>query len=749
MAGKETKQESKETLDVELVVELEVELDSIIFKNDTNGYKVFSFTYTKEEKKKMDVGTGVLLDVNAGDTLLLTGKWGNHKKYGKQFAVDFYEQKMPKSEDEIESFLASGAIEGISKQLAKTLSSTYGEKIFDIMEKDHKQLIEIKGISAKIADKIHESYCKQMGSRQLLTFLSLHKLPLTLAAPLTQRYGEIALAAIQNNPFIMMAEDGGLNFSQADQLARSLGKSQTDSPRLEAGLLACLHQTFGDGHTFLPKPFLFDSASQLLQCSMDLLEEPLELLLQNGEVYEMEIMEHQAIYLSDLYASENNVALRMLEMSTAELLPPSNLNEIIEKIQKDQEISYSPQQEEAVAMAAKHQVMLLTGGPGTGKTTSLKGVLALFEALDLETVLTAPTGRAAQRLGELCGREASTIHRLLEIGVSSNSGKLSFHRNSDEPLTAKAVIVDETSMVDISLMSCLLEAISNDCRLILVGDPDQLPSVGPGTVFYDLIQSNQIPMVRLNQIFRQAQESNIVQSAHLVNKGEMPSLSETQGDFFFLPRHSSEMTVQTIVDICAKRLPQKGFTVDQIQVLSPTRKHGTGTASLNFALQEALNPPSDTKGQREFGSWTFREGDRVMQVKNNYDISWKELTGSKTGKGVFNGDIGTVKKVDSRAIVVHFEDKKVEYTTDLLLQLEPAFAITVHKAQGSEYPAVVFAAFDGAPMLLNRGILYTGITRAKSFFIAVGSPHVISEMSCNESQNKRYSGLKQRLLSNS
>ena len=435
-------------------------------------------------------------------------------------------------------------------------------------------------------------------------------------------------------------------------------------------------------------------------------------------------------------------------MSRAELLLPDNLDKLLKKIQHRQGITYAQQQRQAVEQAAGRQVMLLTGGPGTGKTTCLRGVLALFEAMGLETALAAPTGRAAKRLGELCSTEASTIHRLLETGFDPHTGQLVFTRNEYDPLEVDAVIVDEVSMVDVPLMAALLSALRDDCRLVLVGDPDQLPSVGPGNLFSDLIRSQVVPTVRLTEIFRQAAQSAIVRNAHQVNQGVLPDLRENRGDFFFLRRRDAQSAAETIVDLCRRRLPENmGIPADQIQVLSPTRRRGTGTGVLNQALQAALNPPDENKGERRFGDWIFRAGDRVMQVKNNYDILWREDGGTDSGMGMFNGDIGVIREVDRECITVDFDGKIVEYSPDMLGELEPAFAVTVHKAQGSEYRAVILAALDGAPMLMTRGVLYTAITRAKELFIIVGDDQAVERMVANNRQTRRYSGLRSRLLS--
>ena len=474
----------------------------------------------------------------------------------------------------------------------------------------------------------------------------------------------------------------------------------------------------------------------------------MDALLERGEVVEEQIAGEEACYLADLQEAEEYVAQVLGEMSSRELLPPESLDDIIEGIQNAQGIVYAPQQREAVALAAHRQVMLLTGGPGTGKTTSLRGVLALFDTLGLETALAAPTGRAAKRLGELCGMEGTTIHRLLETQFDPHNSRLVFAHDESDPLKVDAVIVDETSMVDVPLMRALLSALRMDCRLVLVGDPDQLPSVGPGNLFGDLIRSGTLPIVRLTEIFRQAAQSAIVRNAHSVNRGICPPLANTSHDFFFLRRKDSVRTSETIVDLVARRLPQNmGIPPEQIQVLSPTRRGTAGTASLNRALQAAVNPPSEDRAERRFGEYIFREGDRVMQVRNNYDVMWQEKDGTAVGMGIFNGDIGQILTIDNRneVITVDFDGRLVEYSPDMLLELEPAYAVTVHKSQGSEYRAVILSVSDGPPMLLTRGVLYTAITRARELLILVGDELVVERMTANDRQQRRYSGLRWRL----
>ena len=712
---------------------------SLIFQNEENGYTILRLERGGEELTLV----GEMPGVSPGEYLSVQGRWVRHATYGAQFKAEIVERRLPQSLKEVFHYLASGAVKGVGKSTARRLVEEFGEDALRVMEEEPEKLASIKGITPKRARQISESFRQQMGMRRLMEFLGEHQLPLTLGTALYRAYGDVALEVLRSNPYLIVGEEFGVEFSQADQLALSLGVGGEDPQRLEAGLLFELAHNLNNGHSFLPRRKLIEATAILLDVSGGLLEPCLEALAGRGEV-----VCEDGVYLPALYDAECYVAWRVREMSRSELLPPDDLDKLIARIQRDQGIRYAPQQREAVELAACRQVMLLTGGPGTGKTTSLRGVLALFETLGLETALAAPTGRAAKRLGELCGTEASTIHRLLETGFDPHSGRLVFSHGEDDPLKADAVIVDETSMVDVPLMAALLAALRNDCRLVLVGDPDQLPSVGPGNLFGDLIRSGTVPTVRLTQIFRQAAQSAIVRNAHLVNAGELPDLRKNDNDFFFLSRRDPQSAAETIVDLCRRRLPERmGIPADQIQVLSPTRRRGTGTSALNQALQAALNPPSEEKGERRFGDTLFREGDRVMQVKNNYDILWREDGGAASGMGVFNGDIGRIQSIDPRGecITVDFEGRIVEYSPDMLGELEPAYAVTVHKAQGSEYRAVILAALDGAPMLLTRGVLYTAITRARSLFIVVGEESVVARMVANNRQTRRYSGLRARL----
>lgn len=723
--------------------QLEGTVSSLIYQNEENGYTILHLDMGEEEITVV----GAMPGVAPGEYLSIRGSWRRHPTYGPQVQAEVVERRLPQGMKEIFHYLSSGAVKGVGKATARRIMEEFGEDALSVIEDHPEELTRIKGITLKRARQIGDTFRQQMGMRRLMEFLNEHQLPLELAAALHRSYGDVALEAVKNNPYLLVGGEFEVEFSQADALALSLGVGPEDALRLEAGLLFELaHNNLNNGHTFLPRRKLVEATGVLLDVGGELLEQRLEQLLARGEVDEEYVAGQQAVYLPALYEAESFVAQRIREMSANELAPPHGLEELMDRLQRRQRITYAPQQRQAVALAASRQVMLLTGGPGTGKTTCLRGVLALFDHMGLETALAAPTGRAAKRLGELCGTEASTIHRLLETGFDPHTGRLVFTKNSYDPLKAQAVIVDETSMVDVPLMAALLDAMEPDCRLVLVGDPDQLPSVGPGNLFADLIRSGVVPTVRLTEIFRQAAQSAIVRNAHQINQGQLPDLGRNDGDFFFLRRRDGQAVLDTIVDLCRRRLPERlGIPTDQIQVLSPTRRRSTGTRALNQALQQALNPPLEGKGERRFGDWVFRAGDRVMQVRNNYDILWREEHGTDSGMGMFNGDIGVIRSIEREVITVDFDGKIVEYAPDMLGELEPAFAITVHKAQGSEYRAVILAALEGAPMLMTRGVFYTAVTRAKELFILVGDQAVAAQMVANNRQTRRYSGLRARL----
>ncbi len=718
-------------------------ISAILYQNEANGYTVIRFTTEADETITV---VGTIPMCSRGERLVITGHWEIHSSHGQQFRAEFLERLMPDSAAEIEKYLASRVIRGIGPRTAKRIVERFGDKTFSIMEESPERLAEVPGISLKKAIEIGENFQKQFGMRKLLEFLMAHGLPSELAMPLYKTYGEFAMEALQDDPYLLTEEFFGADFSIVDAFAISLGVEAEDTRRIEAATIYTLRHNLGNGHTFLPGDKLRDATSVMLSVSRESVEEAMESLHETGRIVLDTLKGISVCYLPEYYEAETYVADWMCSRAEPDL--PDNLPEILREIELDSGITYAPDQKKAISTAAGHAVMLLTGGPGTGKTTTVNGILSLFDRLQIKTELAAPTGRAAKRLGELCEREASTIHRLLETQFDPESGKLCFTHDESEPLKADAVIVDETSMVDILLMEALLRAMKPDCRLILVGDPDQLPSVGAGNLFSDLIRSHRIPTVCLTEIFRQARESLIIMNAHSINQGKMPELACKDRDFFMLVRRDNRAIVETITDLCVRRLPQNmHIPSDQIQVLSPTRQTDAGTVALNIQLQAALNPPSSEKQERKYGKIVFREGDRVMQIRNNYDIMWRKTEGFGLGAGVFNGDVGKIIKIDNteETLTVAFDDKIVEYTFDLLGQLELAYAMTVHKSQGSEYRAVILAASHANPYLLTRSILYTAVTRAKELLIIVGDPNVVAAMVQNNRQSRRYSGLKLRL----
>ena len=662
-------------------------VSAVLFCNEENGYTVL----------RLDCGeggeitaVGCMPGVAPGEELELEGAWGRHPSYGEQFKAEAVTRRLPVGEKAVFEYLASGAVKGVRMGLARQIVDRFGAQALAVIENDPEQLCEIRGVSPKRARAISEDFRQKMGMRRLAEFLSGHKLPLSAAMPLYKRFGDLAVDVVGDNPYLLADRSLEIPFAQVDALAIELGVAGDDPQRVESALIFELDHNADNGHVFLPEQKLLRATAALIGVEGDCLAQGLDALIERGEVVREDIAGVTACYPAGLYGAECYVAMRLGEMCGAEITPPQGLDKLIGAIQREQGIQYAQQQRRAVELAASRQAMLLTGGPGTGKTTSLRGVLALFETLGLETALAAPTGRAAKRLGETCGAEALTIHRLLETKIDPFTGQLAFTKNQDDPLEVDAVIVDETSMVDVSLMAALLAALRADCRLVLVGDPDQLPSVGPGNVLDHLIRSKAVPAVSLTEIFRQSQQSAIVMNAHGVDRGIVPDLNNKARDFFYLGRRDAPRTVDTIVELCKTRLPQNmGIPPEQIQVLTPTRKRGAGTAALNRALQEALNPATEGKSERAFGPYIFREGDRVMQVKNNYDLFWEDPDTGEKDLGVFNGDIGTILEVTVGGITVSFDGRLVAYPPELLGELEPAYAVTVHKAQGSEYLSLI------------------------------------------------------------
>jgi len=720
-------------------------IGAVVYQNYDNGYAVLRLQ-CQDGQTVTVVGTIPLPAI--GERLMVTGKWSSHPSYGKQFDAEFLERLLPETSAEITAYLSSRIIKGIGPKMAARIVSHFDAETLRIMEREPARLAEVPGISAAKAKQIGEDFLLQVGMRHLMEFFTLHRLPPELAVQTYKLYGESAIDMLYDDPYLLTEEEFDAPFGAVDQFAIELGVSGEDPRRVEAGVLFELRYNLNAGHSFLPHSKLIGATAQLLNISTDSVEASVARLLDAGRLYKDHLAGIDILYLPALYLAEQYCTRKLLDFSQKSYPASHKLDKLVAACAKDTGITYSPQQNDAIRAAAGSGLLLVTGGPGTGKTTIVNGILSLYDRMGLNCVLAAPTGRAAKRMTEVTGYEASTIHRLLDAGIDPHTGKLYFARNEDNPLKADAVIVDEMSMVDILLLDSLLRAVPDNARLILVGDPDQLPPVGPGFPFSDMLRSEMLPSVRLTEIFRQAQESLIVMNAHRVNQGILPELREVKKDFFFLPARSEEAVAQTICGLCSTRLPQKmGIAPEQIQVLSPTKKGIAGTVNLNKMLQSCLNPPAPTKRERQFGEFIFREGDRVMHIRNNYDLMWKKADGSAVGTGVFNGDVGIVRAIDPsmEQMTVEYDDRVVDYDFNQLNELELAYAMTVHKSQGSEYRAVILAAWGGSQYLLNRSVLYTAITRAKELLIIVGRDDVVAAMTQNAKVGRRYTGMKLRL----
>ena len=718
---------------------------AVVFQNYDNGYAVLRLKCSDAQTVTV-VGTVPMPAV--GEGLMVTGRWTSHNSYGRQFEAEFLERVLPTSSEAILQYLSSRIIKGVGPRSAARIVSHFGDRTLEVLEREPHRLAEVPGISAARAKAIGEEFRLRVGMRQLMEFFAVHQLPAELAVQVYKKYGESATDLLYDDPYLLMDEGLDAPFAAVDRFAIELGVSGEDPRRVEAGILFELRYNLTAGHSFLPEDKLLSATGQLLSVEQTAVETAVERLMEAQRLVRDQLAGIPVIYLPELQEAECYIRQRLLMAAQLQFPQERSLQTMLRKAQQESGLVYSSQQEEAILRAADSGVLLLTGGPGTGKTTILKAVLSIYQQMGLKCVLAAPTGRAAKRLTEVTGEEASTIHRLLEANIDTNTGQMYFVRDESNPLKADAVIVDEMSMVDVLLLDSLLRAVPPRARLILVGDPDQLPPVGPGSPFSDCLRSRQLPAVRLTEIFRQAQESLIVMNAHRVNAGQMPELRNVKNDFFFLRCPTEEAVGQTIQDLCSLRLPQKmGIPADQIQVLTPTRKGGVGTWALNQRLQKALNPAESTKKERQWGEFSFREGDRVMQIRNNYDIMWKKADGSAVGAGVFNGDVGKILTVDPQmeTVTVLFDDRLVDYDFAQLGELEPAYAMTVHKSQGSEYRAVILSVWSGSPYLLSRSVLYTAITRARELLILVGREDTVAAMTENATKNRRYTGLKLRL----
>ena len=724
----------------------------IVFQNIENGYVVLRLTADDGEEITV---TGTVPNLGLGEELICCGHWVTHPSYGEQFTADSVERRLPETARGVAEYLGSGLIRGIGPKLAARIAEKFGAEAFDMLQNEPERLTEIRGITAKKARDIGAQFVEMSEMRLLMDFLTENRLPVSLTPTLYKRLGVAAIDALSENPYLLCDEVYAVDFRLADQLAESLGLSRLAPERCDAAILYTMTFNLDNGHTFIPVEKLTQAVANLLTddevvYEIPRVEEGVARLEGAGLLVREFICNRDAVYLRALREAETYLAETLRLLSEREYDYDFDVDELLSALEMDADIDYAPLQRAAIAAAAKHGVTVLTGGPGTGKTTTVRGMLRVFEAIGLNVVLAAPTGRAAKRLSELCGIEAKTIHRLLEAGYVAGGGRLAFQRCATNPLECDVVVLDEVSMVDVVLMQALLEAMPYDARLVLVGDPDQLPPVGPGNFLRDLINSRRVPVIALTEIFRQAQQSDIVMNAHAINEGRAPKPSGKDGDFFIMKKESPADVMATIVSLCRDRLPRYyGLSPSQIQVLSPARRQGAGTIPLNRMLQEALNPPAEGKPEKRFGDTIFRQGDRVMQVRNNYDIVWETVDGKESGMGMFNGDVGEIVQLfpGQECLVVRFDDKLATYTFDMLGELELAYAMTVHKAQGSEFEAVVVAVSSGiSRRLLTRSILYTAITRAKKLLVLVGNPDTINHMIESNARNKRYSALRARLI---
>ena len=730
-------------------------IDHVIFRNEDNGYTVMVMKGTEDDSELTCVGTFPAL--TQGASIEAVGNYTTHPVYGRQFQISSYTEKMPEDALAMERYLGSGAIKGIGAALAARIVRRFGDDTMRIVEEEPERLAEIKGISEKKAMEIAEQMTEKADMRRAMIFLQKYGISLNLGARIYQKYGQTVYSVLQENPYRLAEDISGVGFKIADEIASRIGIHTDSDYRIRSGMLYTLLQASGEGHTYLPKEELFFRASQLLGADPSYMEKHLMDMVVDRKLIVKETEEGDVVYPARFYYLELNTARMLCELN---ILCPEDeqmMAKRIARIEKETDTELDEMQKQAIMAAARHGLFILTGGPGTGKTTTINAIIRYFEEEGAELRLAAPTGRAAKRMTEATGYEAQTIHRLLELNgmpEGEQEGRtVHFDRNSENPLEADVIIIDEMSMVDIALMHSLLRAVTAGTRLILVGDENQLPSVGPGNVLRDIIRSRCFSVVELKKIFRQASESDIVVNAHKINHGEQVTINNKSRDFFFLKRYDADIIIRVVIALIQEKLPRY---VDakpyEIQVLTPMRKGLLGVERLNQILQRYLNPPDDKKKEKEIGQRLFREGDKVMQVKNNYQLEWEILGRYKIpvdkGVGVFNGDTGIMEEINEFAetATVQFEDgRRAEYSFKQLEELELAYAVTIHKSQGSEYPAVILPLLSGPRMLMNRNLLYTAVTRARKCVTVVGSENTFAEMIRNEKQQQRYSSLDRRI----
>ncbi len=722
------------------LLSIEGMIEKIIYQNDENGYTVCELIAPSDEAFVL---VGFMPYLCEGESISALGTWGMHPSFGRQFKVQYYEKQLPATAGMILKYLSSGAIRGIGPSTAKKIVAQYGDDTLEVLEHHPEWLSDIPGISARKAKSIGEIFKTQFGMRNVMMFCSAYLSP-SASVKVYQKWGTGAIDLIRENPYILCGAIHGIGFEKADMIAKDLGIRENSEERIAAGISFVLsYNLHQNGHVYLPQEKLIPTAVTLLGCTENEAEDELARQIMLKKLRLAKVHNRNCIYLPDAFEAEKYICAKMDVLETMDHLSDvDNLNFLIEKTELENGIRYESLQKKAIMEAVKHAVFVLTGGPGTGKTTVVRAIIRIFQSMGLDIALATPTGRAAKRLSEVSGMEAKTIHRMLEMDGKSDDG-FRYHRDENNLLEEDVIIVDEASMIDLYLMEALLRAMRPGTRLILIGDANQLPPVGAGYIFRDILSGERFSSVELTHIFRQAEESLIVTNAHMVNRGEHIDLSKKDSDFFFLPCETDEKTANVIAGLCKVRLPRAyGATVfDGIQVITPSRKGQNGTEMLNVSLQEAINPSKPGKKEKKLRDMIFREGDKVMQTRNNYDIAW--IKSGTEGFGVFNGDIGVIKEINlsEQTFLIDFDGREASYDFMMADELELAYAITVHKSQGSEYPIVIIPLYRYTPKLLTRNLFYTAITRAQQMVILVGDGSVVDLMTDNNRQTKRYTTL--------
>lgn len=722
------------------LIEISGQVEHIIYQNEANGYCVCDLLSDNDEQITL---VGIMPFLAEGETIRGMGKWELHANFGRQFKIEYYEKELPAGTASILKYLSSRVIKGIGPASAVKIVKEFGEDTFDVIENHPEWLADIPGISLKKAKSISENFKSQFGVRSVMMFCRDFFGPAT-AVKIYKKWGGASIDIIKQNPYILCEQIHGIGFESADNIAKSLGTTPNDPERIKAGTKYVLSfNASNNGHSFLPYDKLCEATQSLLDVSREETEDAIQALISEGKAVSVKYGKRECIYLKSYYDAEKytSAKLDMLD-KLCDKLNSSDIDKFIAQIEAEIGIEYAAKQKKAIISAVNNGVMVLTGGPGTGKTTVIRAVMLVFDRIGLRIALAAPTGRAAKRISDTTGRQAKTIHRLLEMSYNDQALP-TFNKNENDLLEEDVIIIDEASMVDIQLMSALLHAIKPGAHLLLIGDSDQLPSVGAGNVLNDIISSEHFSTIKLTEIFRQASESLIVTNAHAINNGEYPDLNIKNKDFFFLPRESDEAIASTVADLCLNRLPKTyGEQIrSNIQIITPSHKGASGTDCLNSLLQSALNPPSPQKREKKVRNIIFREGDKVMQIKNNYDIIWEKE--DQSGIGIFNGDIGVIEEINNanETLTVNFDKRMAIYDYTILDELDHAYAITVHKSQGSEYPVIILPLSGHSPRLLTRNLLYTAVTRATDMVIIVGQRSVIEAMVDNAREVKRYTGL--------